>query len=438
MEHEETALVRELRENCRLDQNSQAHPCKNNNDEDFENEYTINTINAQSQSGRISGGSDESAFLSGSEADLSSDAHLSSGRSSAINRESSPENQSLSEIKLLNSNSNLIPEAETVSAIIDEVRVKFLDSIKKDTESEKLYDVSDVKELDKPLEPAGQQEQGLAFRLISRFLNLKKISAKGLESREKEIDEALENLKELLKFRHHYQLSTVLPDQFSREFYILSGMFPFGHDRQNIPVLYLRARIHRRWSRGLDESFRRYVAWQVNQMTKSYSGARIEKSIGLDGIAKDGSFGICFDCLHVSYSCLDMDFLRFLVRVLVQHYPTYCRYSLCVDLPWLFRSVWKLVRSWLPEEAQNTVQLITAKELTNYIAEDQIPNCITFNDLKRDDKPASGKHKLPENWDSIKAIDDLANDLNMGQNEIKQFKSHVEKVRKEYEQLGAL
>lgn len=463
---DEVDLVREMQARCEINQQqrkghqkSTTNNNSNNNDDDFESPY-----GAEGDSGRVSGGSQESAFISESDSDergsqegldSTSSTSSSSDSSNSLSGRSSANGQSrLENIKVLNTHSNLVPEMTEALDLVDQVRLRFLnylDEFESSVELNELYDGKDIEELRKPLPPVKEQEQSLAFRLISRYLNLSQLLMSsdaggkannkelgGAAARDKALNGALESLKELLKFRKHYELIQVSPDQFSKEFYLLSGIFPFGHDRQHLPVVYLRARVHRRWSTALDETFRRYVAWQIDRLTKSYHGAKVRKTIGLRGIEKDGSFGICFDCLHVSYSCLDMEFLRFLVRLLVNYYPTYCRYALCVDLPWLFRSVWKLVRSWLPEDAQNTVQLITSKQLTDYIDESQIPNSMKINDLKSSEKPANGKHQFPNDWESIKGIEELGKELNLNANEIKQFKSHAEKVSSEYKQLGAI
>lgn len=337
--------------------------------------------------------------------------------------------------KQLNVHSNLIPETNQANQAVNTIRVKFLESLAK--QCSELFEDCDISELHRELPPPGRQEQSLAFRWISRFLNQEQFR-KG-ELSEKEVAEAVEKLGEFLKFRSHYQVPRTKPDHFCQEFFLMYGIFPFGYDRQHLPVLYTRANVHRRWSHKLDESFRRYVAWQVDLMTKSFSGARVQKTIGRSGIEKDGSFGICFDCVNVSYSCVDMDFLRFIVKLLVNCYPTYCRYALCVDLPWLFRSVWQLVRSWLPEEAQDTVQLITSKQLVEYIDEEQIPCSIkTSNEVDRQNVSEKRKHKVPENYESIRNFQEFAKDLKLSSSEMKSFKTHMEKVLKQYRELGAL
>jgi hypothetical protein len=481
-------LVTSLRTKCQLKKEKLLRKQKrfsnnngNNNDENYKNNYEANnddhddvsgtspTCDNRSSNGRLSrnsgSGTNESAFSSASsegedsetnetDRSLSSAASQSSssGRSSAsqcVDSSAStmlPSNESNGEnnVKQLNTVCNLTPVNQFARDLAEQVRSRFVESLRADSDDK--YEQADLDELNNTLSeaPIDHMEQILSFRLISRFLNFKQIKElhadqeRNQEAISKALDEAVAKLKELLLFRHQYRLTNVLDDQFCKEIHMLHGIFPFGCDKNNLPVLYLRARVHRRWSRELDESFRRYVAWQVNLITKSYSGATVKQSIGKNGIEKDGSFGICFDCLNVSYSCVDMDFLGYLVKLLVNYYPTYCRYALCVDLPWLFRSVWKMVRSWLPEDARNTVQLITSKQMLDFIDEDQIPNSIKVNDLAPADKPDNLKHKLPNNIETIRGIEEFAKDLNLSSSEVKQFKAHVEKVRKEYERMGAI
>lgn len=452
----DNGLAQEFQRNCALGgQQQQATdrqlPSDNNNSFDCVNNMTISNKNITSSS-IVAADADLGLSDDGYEKSTCSS---SSGRSSTSSHDDeqqhridTPESQTSnsSGVPVLNAHSNQFPLKFVHLA--EQLRVKFLDELEQQQQQQQLdnesYDEYDINELKRQPIPNGEQraEQSVAFRWISRFINSRALLEAGAtndEKIQKELDEAYERFKEFMKFRAQFSVSHAMADQFASEFYIMSGIFSFGTDKHGLPVLYLRARIHRRWSAKLNESFQRYVAWQIDNITKSNPQAKvISRSVGSSGREKDGSFGICFDCLSVSYSCLDMDFLRYLVRILVHSYPTYCRYALCVDLPWIFRSVWKLVRSWLPEDAQNSVQLITSKQLTDYIDEDQIPNSIKFNDRKSSEKPATNKHQLPTNYSSIRGIKELANELNLSSNEVKQFTSHIDKIRKEYEQLGAI
>lgn len=385
--------------------------------------YSFDTSTGD-MSGRISC---ESAFSSDDVDDGSSDGSTS-GRSSA-NQESLDSN-SHSIIKPIRT---VIPEIEDVRSIVERARVRFLQTYES---SRDKFDEVDWDEIVKPLPPITDNEQSLGFRLISRFFNFNSCLSKGVT--DEDIARVCKQLADLLMFRKHYDVSNTTIEDFPKEFCQMNGLFQFGRDINNLPVVYMRARYHRRWSSKLDDLFRKYCAWQINTITKSFKDAKVGKSLEGQERVKDGSFGICFDCSSVSYSCLDLDFMRYLVKVLVDYYPTYCQYALSVDLPWLFRSIWKLVRSWLPEEAQNTVHLITARELPEFILEDQIPNCIPFSDTDANDKPVKNKHKYPANFNSLRSLCDMAKELGIGTNELKQFKSLTEKVCKDYKQLGAI
>ena len=408
-------------------------------------------LNEAASGGRLSGGSGgsgaESEAFSSSEEDggsqsdqLELELELGSESGEGCSASSPSSGRSTADLsdsfKQLNTTSNMVPETKEALALVEEVRVRFLDCLEA---NQRTIDAVDLEELrGAQLVDPSEQEQSLSFRWISRFLNFQSLLSKRDSDREREIGEAVEKLGELLQFRSNYRLNDIGLDHFCKEIYHLHGIFPFGLDRNNLPVLYLRSRVHRRWSHRLDEAFRRYVAWQVDLMSKSHRGARVLKSASGSALEKDGSFGIVFDCHNVSYSSLDMDFLKFLVKLLVQHYPTYCRYSLCLDLPWLFRSVWRLVRSWLPEEARNVVQIITARELTEFVPEDQIPNSVRWNDLPAERKSPKQRHRYPDDFDSLRGLDELASELGLSPAEVKQFRGHLDKVLREYQQLGAV
>lgn len=394
----------------------------NNNDDEYRGSYIIDGSTGDIPNGRVSR---ESAFSSDGAYDESSSGSAS-GRSSA-------NQEPICKKSLIKPVRTVIPELDEVRDIVERLRTKFLQTYES---SRDKFDEADWEELSKPVPPITEAEHSLGFRLLSRYFNFNSLLSKGVT--DEDIDKACNQLVELLIFRRRYDVLNTTVDDFPKEFYQIKGLFQFGRDINNLPVVYMRARWHRRWAPKLDDLFRKYATWQFNTITKSFREAKIGQPLDTEGRVKDGSFGICFDCSGVSYACIDLDFMRFLVKILVEYYPTYCQYCLSIDLPWLFRSIWKLVRSWLPEEAQNSVHLITAKELPAFIPEDQIPNCIPYNDMRAEEKPAKNKHDYPANYSSLRTLEDMAKELNISPSEVKQAKAHLEKVCKEYKRMGAI
>lgn len=50
--------------------------------------------------------------------------------------------------------------------------------------------------------------------------------------------------------------------------------------------------------------------------------------------------------------------------------------SLLFEMPWLLNQFWIVVRNLIPEEERKRVQFCTSKNITDYFALEQLPNCI--------------------------------------------------------------
>ncbi|KAG9510104.1 Motile sperm domain-containing protein 2 [Fragariocoptes setiger] len=183
------------------------------------------------------------------------------------------------------------------------------------------------------------------------------------------IDDCVKAIDETLKWRKSIQLDRLSDESFPLEFYQMNGLFVQGTDKHRLPVMYMRAQAHRKWSPKLDEMFKKFVAYQIERVTRANA-------------SNGGAFTICFDCRGSNYACLDIEFLRYLSRLLVQYYPSACRYAVVVELPWIFRSVWKLVRTWLPPEAQESVKFVPLKQLHEIIDQENLPTCMLAADAQ--------------------------------------------------------
>lgn len=424
----------------------------NNNDLNFESEYSF--AKPANDSGRVSGASEESTFSS-NQSDFSSydsqsdDEYNSASERSSILIERSCSNS----VRDFRSPIEEFLCDQKIVQFVEDVRRKFLADL--DEESRESCEKADLDEMSTTID-IKRRDLSLAYRLIARFVDhdvMQKLSEgedpmskKMVQLREDEIKKTVNSLLELLKYRHRFRLSEAKPTDFSREFYLLNGIFTFGHDKQGIPILYISAQVHRRWPKRLDDMFRRYIAWQLDLITNSshhgfesvYKLSNSQSSMSEPKSDRSGSFVMCFDCNQITYASIDMDFLKFLVILLLNYYPKFCRYCLVKDNPWIFKSIWTLVKTWLPEDAKKNVHMVTAKQLADFIDVDQIPNSMRVNDFKCDQPSEKGKFRYPKNWSSLKDIEMMAEELSLTDDEVAKFKAHVRKVRDEYKKLGAL
>lgn len=354
-------------------------------------------------------------------------------------------------------------------ANIEQFRVNFM----KHLESEKSLDQVDKEnlgELSKSLldaagQPVSNVTKTLGFRLLARHLRLTDdelyLDTDSHDSEQssddladKSIEEATNNLWEYLKFYHQFNLIDTTPETFPKEFYLLSGIFSFGFDKNNVPLVWISSRVHRKWSSRFDHLFKRYVAWHIDCMTNSIHEKNRQANLanfpnlGTNRDQQQDCFGLVFDCCDVGISSVDTEFLKLITSLLLTYYPNRCKFGLIKDLPWILRSVWSLVKSWLPESSTKSTHLITGKELLNYIDFDQFPNTIkeqnSIKQLVKEADSESPKHRegarirLPTNFESLKDIEGVAKELSLSPNEVIKFKSHVNKIVDEYEKIGAL
>lgn len=443
--YNETILVKN--NNDQTDHHQQTIDENNNNDTNHNYYERDVSPDIAETDGRISGGSRESAFSSApSDA---SDSLSSASDGCETNNQFYQDNSGRSsalDTSLQSSSSDDEPKQKLIN-VLATIRERVLTSAsnngrifdENNNKASELYDKLDIQGLIEPMS-VKNLEYHLAYKLTLRYINPLLTSTEFLTQSSvtsdiflkdhcDEIEKICENLKEFLRFRKQYRLNYLKIDDFPKEFLQLNGIFTFGHDKEGTPVLYISAHVHRKWSPKLDELFKCYVAWHVNRVTGST----------LDSQENLSHFVMCFDCDQIGYSNIDIEFLRFLVSLLLNHYPRFCKLCLIKDNPWVFRSIWTLVKSWLTEEARNAVHLITAKQLTDFIAHDQIPNNMKVNNFSdANKKDASGRFKFPESFQQMKTIDDFVDKLDISQDELRKLKAHVAKIEMEYLELGAI
>lgn len=83
-------------------------------------------------------------------------------------------------------------------------------------------------------------------------------------------------------------------------------------------------------------------------------------------------FIFVLDCSECSLSNLNMDMLKFIITSIRVRYPLGLQYFIIYNLPWILKSIWKLVKGWLGEY-QKLVFFANGQEILNYVDTDQLP-----------------------------------------------------------------
>lgn len=121
-------------------------------------------------------------------------------------------------------------------------------------------------------------------------------------------------------------------------------------------ILWFRLAGHKR--QHFTEEFKKYLAHQIDQV---------------DSISRTTGFVICIDCTNAGTSNIDLEFASFFTKSIL-HFRGTLRYVLILNMGWLLSAAWKIIKSWLPQDQRDHVKMASKKELTQYVAEDQLPD----------------------------------------------------------------
>lgn len=97
------------------------------------------------------------------------------------------------------------------------------------------------------------------------------------------------------------------------------------------------------------------------------------------------------------------------------YYPKLMSAVILHEVPFILQYIFKLIKSWLPEHDQVVLHLTTKKDITNYVAKDQLP------DFMDGDNPLSYR-TLPENSVPFR---DLAPSWGLPQTNCEKFYKHL-------------
>ncbi|CAF1118614.1 unnamed protein product [Adineta steineri] len=159
------------------------------------------------------------------------------------------------------------------------------------------------------------------------------------------------------KQNNAYDIST---DRFPSSYFDRHAVFYKNHDVNNSRVLNCIIRVFHKGQED-NEAVKRFIIYNFEEQIRSNPGQRI---------------AILFDMRETGLGHLDYDLIKFIINSLMYHYPGLLSYMLIFKLPFILQAAWKLIKSWLPTETQNSVIFANEKTITNYIPADQLPKAM--------------------------------------------------------------
>lgn len=168
----------------------------------------------------------------------------------------------------------------------------------------------------------------------------------------------IEAIKGVLEWRKQYNLSDLKEEDFGEEYRKTEVFVTHGKDVEKNVMVYIRVKLFKKGEHPI-EDVKKYLAFLLDRVDRETRG---------DGWA------LCFDCTDAGISNVDMELLKFVVQALTNYFVENCRYVLIYEMPWILSSIWKIVKSWLPQDQRDAVKFAGKKELSSFIEDSQVPD----------------------------------------------------------------
>lgn len=173
----------------------------------------------------------------------------------------------------------------------------------------------------------------------------------------------------------HYRKDSDFP----AEFYQVGTLFAYLPDKEQNNVIIARLRSNKRDPTGstiVDKLVKNYFVFQFEKIVSQYPNRGIN---------------LIFDCYNASLSNVDLGMARYIINVLNNYYSGTVFFSLLAELvfivallgvisnvclyelPWIFNTVWGLVKSWLDDDSKRIVRFLSAKDITDVIDPGHLP-----------------------------------------------------------------
>ncbi|KPM05218.1 Dopamine beta-hydroxylase [Sarcoptes scabiei] len=146
------------------------------------------------------------------------------------------------------------------------------------------------------------------------------------------------------------------------EFYQLAGFFPYLPDREDTNILIVRIRVNRKEPLGIVS---------LESMVRNFFIHTIEKIVAQN---PNRGFALLFDCSKASLANVDIDLAKFIITTLTKYYSGAISYVYVYELPWILNQIWRLIRSWLSEDARSLIRFINKSSIQEFIDPNHLPD----------------------------------------------------------------
>lgn len=219
----------------------------------------------------------------------------------------------------------------------------------------------------------GTMKNDLIDNLLLRFLRARKFS----------LANSMKMLTNSLQWRHDENINKLLNDGDAPAFiageekgfvknFTVNKAFVRGHDKNKNPLFMFQSRKHFASDATLPETEK--YALLIIEWCRLYL-REVHESVDTSSLM--------FDLTGFSMKNSDNAPVKFLISMFEAHYPESLGIVIVHNAPWIFSTVWNVIKKWLDPVVASKIHFTKGyEELTQWIDEDQIPEYLGGKDTK--------------------------------------------------------
>ncbi|CAF4688149.1 unnamed protein product [Rotaria sp. Silwood1] len=164
-----------------------------------------------------------------------------------------------------------------------------------------------------------------------------------------------------MSWRKKHNVYDVSTNEFPADYFDRNGIYFKNRDKNNNSILHF---VVRTFNKGQEDNevVKRFIIYNFERHVRRHPGEKIV---------------ILFDMSETGLRNLDFDLVRFIVDCTQINYPAY---MINFKMPFILQAAWKIIRSWLPAEAEQFIKFVDAKSITQFIQPDQLSTAMGGTD----------------------------------------------------------
>ncbi|XP_002737832.1 motile sperm domain-containing protein 2-like [Saccoglossus kowalevskii] len=178
-------------------------------------------------------------------------------------------------------------------------------------------------------------------------------------------DFALEVIHSSLKFRKDFGVYDITEDSFPLELWEIGGLYVHGKDLSGNHLLWFLGRKFKKGDAQKQLLTKKIIVYWLEKISIEHPGEKVT---------------VIQDATQTGLQNMDLEMVKFIITCFKFYYPNMLGVMLVYELPWILNAAWKIIQSWLSEEARKKVILRNKSTIQQQVGADILPPYMGGND----------------------------------------------------------